>query len=128
MSFVDLPSLGWEIAGAMGIYTITRNWLQDSKAVKEKKEKAYMPKLNSCPFAILIAAYLACGQDEENWRSVGLTKEELAKKGQKYTSTDMMNNVKPTAGANFGYTGVSCIRTLVEKGLMIKKGKAPVLH
>ena len=95
---------------------------------KEKKEKAYMPKLNSCPFALLIALYLACGEDEDNWRGVGLTKEQLAKKGQKFTSTDMMTNVKPNAKANFGYSGVSSIKTLVEKGLMVKKGRAPVNH
>ncbi|WP_310391556.1 hypothetical protein [Hymenobacter sp.] len=41
MAFVDMASLGWEIAGAMGIYTIVRNHLQDSKATKEKKEKAF---------------------------------------------------------------------------------------
>ncbi|WP_210519899.1 hypothetical protein [Hymenobacter terricola] len=41
MAFVDMPSLGWEIAGAMGIYTIARNYFQDSKTTREKKEKAF---------------------------------------------------------------------------------------
>jgi predicted nucleic acid-binding Zn-ribbon protein len=41
MSFVDMPSLGWEIAAVMGLYTIGRNYFQDSKAVREKKEKAF---------------------------------------------------------------------------------------
>lgn len=51
MAFVDMPSLGWEIAGAMGLYTIARNYLQDGKALREKKEKAFaeaVGKISAC--------------------------------------------------------------------------------
>jgi DNA repair ATPase RecN len=41
MAFFDMASLGWEIAGVMGSYTIVRNYLQDSKATKAAKEKAF---------------------------------------------------------------------------------------
>jgi chromosome segregation ATPase len=51
MAFFDMASLGWEIAGCMGIYTITRNWRQDTKAEREKKEKAFsdaVARIASC--------------------------------------------------------------------------------
>lgn len=42
MAFLDMASMGWEIAGGMGVYTITRNYLQDTKATKAAKEKAFI--------------------------------------------------------------------------------------
>ena len=42
MAFLDMASMGWEIAGCMAVYTISRNYLQDSKATKAAKEKAFM--------------------------------------------------------------------------------------
>jgi Mg2+ and Co2+ transporter CorA len=45
MAFLDMASMGWEIAGAMGIYTITRNYLQDNKATKAAKELAFAEAL-----------------------------------------------------------------------------------
>lgn len=41
MAFLDMASVGWEIAGGMGIYNIARNYWQDSKATKATKEKAF---------------------------------------------------------------------------------------
>ena len=38
---MELASLGWEIAGGMGIYTILRNHFNDNKAIREKKALAF---------------------------------------------------------------------------------------
>lgn len=103
---------------------------QQAKRVADTKgKKPYAPKLNSCPYAVLIALYLACGEDAENWRTVGMEKEELAKQAQKFTTTDMMAKVQPKGDkSGWGYSGLSCIKTLVEKNMVRKKGRQPVLH
>jgi len=102
------------------------------KEKETKSKKAYTPQLNSTPYAILVALYVECGDDPANWRETGLSAEDLIKKGQPFTTTDMMTKVRPAAFGTGGksgasYNGVSCLKTLVEKGMVKKKGRKPVL-
>ncbi|CAL4945570.1 unnamed protein product [Urochloa decumbens] len=96
---------------------------QDSPSAKGKKTrgpKSYLPRKNSAAYAILITLYRAKMKGKEF-----MLKQELIDAAEASgLSRDAIGPNKSKAKQSYGkdwYTGWSCMKTLVDKGLVIKR-------
>ncbi|CAL4959479.1 unnamed protein product [Urochloa decumbens] len=94
--------------------------LPSAKGKKTRGPKSYLPRKNSAAYAILITLYRAKMEGKEF-----MIKQELIDAAEASgLSRDAIGPNKSKAKQSYGkdwYTGWSCMKTLVDKGLVIKR-------
>lgn len=100
---------------------IKSNCLQITKTnpinntITQSNSETYIPQHGSGAYAILMALYTSL--PDENY-SFSLSKEDIINMGKPFSNTSF---IKPDPGSY--YTAWSSMKTLIEKGLVIKKGR-----
>ncbi|CAO2181761.1 unnamed protein product [Urochloa humidicola] len=126
--FSKIKGVGqWLIRLMEGFFADSSQDLPSGKGKKTRGPKSYLPGKNTAAYAILITLYRARIREGKEF----MMKQELIDAAEASgLSRDAIGPNKSKAKQSYGkdwYTGWSCMKTLISKGLVIKRRRAEYL-